>query len=94
MSEPVEDPEGVLSEATGLSREDVRKTWADAQANAKLLRECPGPHNFVAESDPPMRRVSRYRCTICGGTVNSSAAKWYEDGLRHGRMDDNANDHA
>lgn len=76
----------VLGDVTGLGREEMVKIHQEVKANHSALRACPGPHNFVAESDPPMRRVNRYRCTKCGGTVSINGFHWYSEGLKHGQQ--------
>lgn len=75
----------VMGEVTGLGREEMVKIHEEVKANHAKLNACPGPHDFQPESDPPTRRVNRFRCTKCGGTVSLSDYKWYQDGLKHGR---------
>jgi len=61
---------------------DFDQIWTDVQANSKKLRECPGPHDFVQEGEG-IRRM--YRCSKCGGTVDTIRYYWYLEGLKHGR---------
>lgn len=81
-----------IEDVTGIPKKEQDKIWLEVKENQAKLNGCPGPHDFVAETDPPTRAVSRYRCRICGGHVNGSAVKWYHDGLRHAKLD-NQPDH-
>ena len=65
-----------------ITRAEVKKVFADVQENARVLAACPG-HKFLRVE--PDRLFSKYRCTVCGGTVDTTQARWYERGVEHGR---------
>jgi hypothetical protein len=51
--------------------------------NQATLASCPGPHDFVRVE--PVKVFSKYRCSLCGGVVDTLAESWYQKGLAHGR---------
>lgn len=71
----------VMSELTGLSRETVLDIAAGVRANIAKLSAC-SLHTFepIAPAQP-LR--TRYRCTSCGGEIDSSAYRWYQLGRAH-----------
>lgn len=64
---------------------DVKKIWEEVKANHAALNAC-GGHVFEPSEfyDKESRRVPRtYKCTKCGGTVDSVRVHWYKLGLEH-----------
>lgn len=77
------DGREILSNVSGLPKKEINKIWEEVKANNKRLRNCEGPHQFQLADDK--RINSKYRCALCGGTVDTIAFKWYMDGLKHGQ---------
>ena len=68
-----------------MGRDSINTIWLQVKANGKRLRECVGPHQFVAMKPGPRRTIPEfYECTRCLGQVDSRHRTWYEEGLRHG----------
>jgi hypothetical protein len=66
-----------------MTPEQSRAIWDRAVANRKVLDECQVPHDFVDVT--PERNIGKdYRCSKCGGVVESLHRYWYEQGLKHG----------
>jgi hypothetical protein len=59
-----------------------REVLAEVRANLKILEACPGPHDFQ-KIDDGKTFGAKWRCSKCGGVVDSSAAAWYTRGLAH-----------
>lgn len=83
----------VLGAVSGLGRPAVDSILAEVRANNAKLDACPR-HDFVGVADGAIKckdglAYQRYRCTNCGGKVDSSAARWYRLGLEHGSGRDN-----
>lgn len=81
------DGVGVMSEVTGLARDEIRAIAEQVKANSAKLRACPW-HEFEPalgfqqmNTAPPIGR-ERYRCKHCQGEVDSSAYHWHEQGRR------------
>lgn len=72
-----------ISTATGIPRAEMLTIWGEVKANHALLDACPR-HAFVRESPHGPRPGDKYRCRHCSGLVDASAAKWYQDGQKHG----------
>ncbi|WP_431023812.1 hypothetical protein [Halomonas sp. H5] len=76
---------GVLSDLTGLPREEVQSIAERVKANLARLEACPY-HEFeaIAASEAGLRlsRRPRYRCRHCGGEIDSTAYHWHEMGRR------------
>ncbi len=76
----------VLERVSGLSKPDIGQILAEVKANQKLLHECKPPHNFVPIPPESKLGLTRdYVCTKCRGKVEASKARWYIEGLEHGR---------
>lgn len=79
------DSVDTLAGLTGLSRPTLLELWEKAQANRAVLDACPR-HAFERDVGPNGPRLGdKWRCVACGGTADSSAVSWYEQGLKHGR---------
>ena len=80
-------PDGyeVLSKVSGLPVSEINEIWQQVKANAKTLDECGGPHDF--QSLDPGKPLAKYRCTVCGGTVDGTDKLWYERGLKDARKE-------
>lgn len=66
-----------------IDRKLVDEVFASVKHNHALLAACSGPHDFVRVE--PSKLFSKYRCSICGGTADTLAVQWYQNGLVHGR---------
>jgi hypothetical protein len=73
-----------LSRATGLSKGTMEEIWLQVKANHKKLESCSG-HDFSLPERKTRQLVMTWRCSRCGGIVESSAKRWYELGLKHGK---------
>ena len=78
-------PDGrkLLSHISGLSEKEVDNIWKEVRANHDRLSNCKGSHEFEETAGAKLR--GKYRCWKCGGTVDTSAFKWYTEGLKHGK---------
>jgi hypothetical protein len=72
-----------LSKVSGLSGKKIESIWEDVKANSKILDEYPKPHSFQKEKG---KRFNDYICSLCGGKINASSAKWYNEGLEDGKI--------
>jgi hypothetical protein len=72
---------GVLSDMSGLSRDEVRTIAERVKANHARLAACLR-HDFdqIAPEATGLRR--RFRCRHCGGEIDSTAYHWHEVGRR------------
>jgi hypothetical protein len=71
-----------LSKVSGLSNKNIESIWEDVKENGKKLSECSKPHDFQKEKG---KRFNDYICSLCGGKVSASSAKWYNEGLEDGK---------
>jgi len=78
-------PDGVeiLSNISGLSKDDIRSIWDEVKENAKKLEECSGPHDF--QPDNSRKPVRDEVCSKCGGKISKVDANWYRKGLKDGK---------
>jgi hypothetical protein len=60
---------GVLSEMSGLTRDDVASIWDEVRANHAKLVACTG-HEFSLASKGRTFIDDRHKCAKCGGWVN------------------------
>lgn len=65
-----------------ISKEQIQKIWSDVQANSRALDAC-ARHSFVDET-PEKKLGKKWRCSACGGTVETTAKHFYELGFKHG----------
>jgi len=80
---------GVMSEMTGLPRDEIRALAEQVKANGAKLRACPW-HEFerIPRQDDNVLQArlgdlgDRYRCRHCQGEVESSAYYWHQQGRR------------
>lgn len=68
-----------------LTKSDYQAIWEEVKANHAALDACVGPHDFSIEHERMGTLVRKYRCTKCGGTIDSIDRTWYLSGLAHGR---------
>lgn len=78
-----DDLQNALAKMTNIPAAEIRVIYDRAVENIRILNSCAGPHQF--EPMEPGKLASKCRCKLCGGTVESSAKRWYEKGLEHGR---------
>lgn len=90
MSAPKPNVLDVLGSASGLGRPVVDSILTEVRANLAKLDACPR-HNFVGVQETAIGPskdggwVYRdYRCTNCGGKVDSHAERWYRRGTSDG----------
>lgn len=89
MSEPIdplkagESAVDAISKFTGLSKPVMDEIWQKVKANLALLATCKG-HDFSLPFEKRGQMVVKWKCSKCGGTVDTFAKKWYEQGLKHG----------
>lgn len=81
MSEPA-GPN--LADLVGIPRADMNKMWEEVVKNHATLDACPR-HDFSVDLDPGKSLGKHWRCTNCGGRVDSIAKLWYESGVEHTR---------
>ena len=61
---------------------DTDQIIAEVRANTRRLGACPLPHDFSDDATPDKPLFKRWRCSKCGGTVDSHAKYWYNNGLK------------
>jgi hypothetical protein len=72
-----------LSQLSGMTESKVADIARQARENVAKLTACP-LHTF--EPTGPVQPLrTRYRCTACGGEVDSHAHHWYMRGREHER---------
>lgn len=74
-----------ISKVSGISKPDMLKIFEEVKANSALLNSC-SRHAFEPFQKYPSGMVKKYKCSNCGGTVDSLARSWYERGLEHGKL--------
>ena len=86
-----------LEEITGQKPGTVDKIFQQVKANSAKLDSCAGPHVFSVPLErrtkepvtgtltPAQRFGCHWRCSQCGGQVDSITKLWYEKGLKHGQ---------
>lgn len=73
----------VLSNMSGISKEDIKKIMEKVKENDKRLKECDPPHDFsIALTLSP--RLKKWKCSKCKGEIDNIYKCWYEKGLEHG----------
>jgi len=76
----------VLSDIAHLSKADIGQIIKDVKANQALLNGCKTPHDFVAIPPETKKGLVRdFVCTKCRGKLEAMKARWYIEGLEHGR---------
>lgn len=72
---------------------------AAVKANSARLKQCIGPHNFsicidrhtkepiIGEPTPAQRFGAWWRCAKCDGQVENLHKIWYENGVKHGKLE-------
>jgi hypothetical protein len=73
-----------LSAVSGISKPEINAIWAAVRANHARLDACAGPHDFSEVTKRTGQVPREYRCSKCGGTIDSVNRNWYLDGLKHG----------
>lgn len=71
-----------LSEVSGISKNEVMGIYETVKANQLKLSECK-LHDFSIDVVPHTNINKTWKCTNCGGKVNSSAKLWYETAMQH-----------
>jgi hypothetical protein len=85
---PVLDALGTVS---GLGRPAMDSILVEVRSNLAKLNACPR-HEFVGIKETALGQTKDggwvfrdYRCSNCGGKVDSHAEHWYRRGLEHAR---------
>jgi len=68
-----------LGAATGLSKDEIRKTFEEVRHNHEILKACTR-HQFRSAE---YRFGKRSTCVNCGGTMAGERIAAYEEGVRH-----------
>ncbi|MGE5786458.1 MAG: hypothetical protein ACM3ZE_17815 [Myxococcales bacterium] len=91
MSAPKPNVLDALGAVSGLGRPAVDSILTEVRANLAKLDACPR-HEFAGVKETaagPAKDGSYlfrdYRCSRCGGKVDSHAARWYRLGLDHAK---------
>ncbi len=71
---------GVMSEVTGLPRDEILSIWEEVKANQAKLDSCPW-HEFERLITAPPGKEA-YGCRHCRGKVDASAYRWHQLGRR------------
>lgn len=66
----------ILSSLSGLSRKDIKEIAIKVIENNKILNAC-STHNFT------LIEKRKWKCSNCGGVVDTTKKIWYEKGLKH-----------
>ena len=69
-----------------LSKEEVQKIFGEVRANRALLDACAAPHTFLPHEKYVGGLVRSFKCSKCGGIVETLHKHWYEMGLKHGKL--------
>lgn len=72
----------MLEKLTGITKEEQMKIMEDIRNNNKLLESC-NLHDFSIEVPQKHTILSKWKCSNCGGIVDSTQKQWYEKGLNH-----------
>lgn len=83
MLDKPQTPQDILQKITGLSKEEQQKIFEEVRNNSEKLKNC-SRHNFV-EITSFNDLNHKYMCTNCGGKVDYSGYRFYEQGFRHGQ---------
>ena len=67
-----------LARISELSKEEIRGMILEIKKNNKLLDSC-SFHNF----DTFIIDKTKWKCSNCGGIVDTSHKRWYEKGIAH-----------
>ena len=78
----VQDATEVLSNVSGVPKDEVKKIWETVKDNQKLLSGCKRPHDFVPIGKGVFRKQ---QCTKCNGIVEWHLALYYKQGLIDGK---------
>jgi hypothetical protein len=65
-----------------ITREEHQRIWEEVKENHRKLDSCK-KHSFDEDVTPDRVLGKTYKCTSCGGTVDSITKSWYELGLKH-----------
>lgn len=60
---------------------DTKAILVEVKANMAKLESCPR-HDFQRNEN---KLFSKFRCSVCGGTVDSITVHWYKKGLEHAK---------
>jgi hypothetical protein len=83
----LDDVLGAIGKSVGV---DHKAIMVDVRANLAKLNACPR-HDFQGIQDTSLGTLGDgskwfrdYRCTRCGGKVDSHGYHWYQRGVEHG----------
>ncbi len=66
-----------------INKEHLREIFEEVKENNRKLFNCTGPHKFVVMGTEEIIN-KKYRCELCGGTIDAGRKHWYDQGLKHG----------
>ena len=69
-----------------FNSEEVMKIWNRVRENSKKLEGCTR-HDFSIDNTPEKPLLKKFKCTNCGGEVDSQYKKWYELGIEHAKKE-------
>jgi hypothetical protein len=84
MADRPETVGDALSRVSGVPKAEINEIWQKVKANSERLRSCVRPHDFSEVTRLVGTIPREYRCTRCGGTVDSINRSWYVEGLKDG----------
>lgn len=72
---------------------ELKEIMEEVKENHRKLDSC-SRHLFNEDLTPERRLNKQWKCSNCGGYINSSEKLWYEKGLCHakGERDENGNE--
>lgn len=82
-----------LSEVTGIKKPEMDAIFQEVKANHSILKGCQRPHDFsiclerhtkepIENPTPAQHFGAKWKCSKCGGIVDSLHKIHYEEGLR------------
>jgi hypothetical protein len=85
-----------ISHVTGIGRPAMDAILAEVKENQRILSACQFPHDFsicidrhskvpIENPTPAQRFGAKWKCSKCGGIVDSMHKIHYNEGLEHGR---------
>lgn len=77
-----------MEKITGIPEERQIEIFEQVRQNRETLKSCDF-HDFSIDLEPKSIFKKKFKCTRCGGIVDSNEKDWYECGLKHGRKGEN-----
>lgn len=64
---------------------EARTLWDECVAKGRALDACPR-HTFV-DATPERKLGKRWRCSACGGEIDTVQRRMYDQGFAHGKAE-------